>query len=189
MSDKLMPLQNKSSAQQIKFVKSEAKRLRRSNHKEHSHKYYLNYAARKLGYKSYDHLYEKFQADAREWRELGKAECSSRHFDGRRKYYYVTMHSFFEYSYFSHWTAWDDQGYELRAPSLMNPAWVIKLVRESLCEPLYIIHNEDECSRWALFWHGAALVDHDVITKRYVNFLESSRSYAHPRLRESIFEE
>jgi hypothetical protein len=182
MSGKYISLREQSASQQLKFVKSEAKRIKRLNGKNKPHKHYLNLVARKCGYSNYDQLFNKFKAELQEWRDRGKALCSSRTYDEARCYYFVTMHDTFEYSYFSHWTAWNDEGYELRAPSLMNPEWVIKFVRESLNEPLYIIHSKEEYIRWMFFWHGKALVDHDVITKNIITFLTPRRSYSHPRL-------
>lgn len=182
MSSKYLSILEQPASEQIKFVKSEAKRLRRLNGKDKPHKYYLNHIARKSGYDCYDQLSEKFKSEVQEYRDEAKHICSSRSFVTERRYYLVTMHSSFEYSYYSHWAGRDSEGYELRAPSLMNPEWVIKFVRESLQEPLFIIHSEDECFRWMWFWQGKALVDHDVITNNHLSFLTPSRSYSHPRL-------
>lgn len=182
MPTKYISRQELPASQQLKLVKSEAKQLRRTNHKDRNHKFYLNLVSRRYGYENYDALFLRFKEEVQNWRNKGRDLCESRRAEAHRSYYFVTMHDSFQYSYYSHWVGWDDEGYELRVPSQMSPKWVIEFVRESLREPLYIIHNEDEAFRWMWFWQGHALVDHDVITQKLDTFLLPSRSYSHPRL-------
>lgn len=183
MPSKYISRQELPASQQLKLVKREAKHLCKTNHKDRNHKFYLNLVSRKYGYENYDALLLKFKEELRNWQNKGRELCESRTADPHRSYYFVTMHDSFQYSYYSHWVAWDNEGYELRIPSQMNPAWVIEFVRESMREPLYIIHDMDEAFRWMWFWQGRALVDHDVITKKIKKFLLPSRSYSHPRLK------
>lgn len=173
-----------SAGRQVKRLKTEAKILRRKNDNDRSHKYYLNHLAIKYGYESYDELYSIFIDGIHTWRDRGKSSCLTRVFDLNRSYFYVTMHGDFEYSYYSHFEGYDEEGYELRAPSLVKPEWIVKLVRESLKEPLYIIHNKEEQARWVWFWKGHALVDHITIQKLLISICQPKRSYSKPRLKD-----
>lgn len=77
---------------------------------------------------------------------------------------------------------WQRQGYELRAASTVNPEWFIKLVRESLREPLYIIHDQDDCLRWMFSWKGKALIESNLAMKSFPFITIPKRSHSHTRL-------
>jgi hypothetical protein len=92
------------------------------------------------------------------------------------------MHDYFERSFYSHWVGWSDEGYELRVPSEVNPAWFLQFFRESKKETLYVIETKEDYKRWMLFWHGPALVECDFMLSEVPHFLNPEPSYSRPRL-------
>lgn len=186
MSITYTSLQNLPIFDQFRFIKAEAKRLHKLELKTQPYKSYLNRCARRCGYKSYDAFFAVFNTELARIRNQGKADCAQRCDDPDREYFYINMEEDFQYTFFSHWTGWDSEGYELRAVSLINPQYFIKLVRESLKEDLYIIHDKEDCRRWMFAWKGKALVDSAIAMSSLPSLSIPKRSYSHPRLNSDL---
>ena len=177
---KEISLKNQSLLEIIKVVKSEARQLQRIDTTK-KRKQSLNIVARKYGFDHYDDLQGRFQSEAKMYRERYRSHCLSRLHDPEKNYYFVTMHSDFQYSYFSHWVGWSSDGYELREPSHVNADIIERTFRDNDKE-LYVIHQKEEFHRWTLFWLGRALVEESVIVNGIRSFLEPSISYERPEV-------
>ncbi|KHK65878.1 glyoxalase superfamily protein [Pseudomonas frederiksbergensis] len=167
----------------LRKIKREAKVLRRTSQKTLRHRACLCIVAQRYGFESWETCYESFQEAFKSWRDQGKDLCAAALADERRSYYFVQMHDYFERSFFSHWVGWSDDGYELRVPSEVDPAWFIGAFRESNNETLYVIETKEDYKRWMLFWHGPALIECDLMLSQAPRFLSPEPSYSRPRLR------
>lgn len=162
-------------------IKREAKILKRSSQKTLRHKACLSIVARRHGFESWESCFKAFQNAFRSWRDQGRERCAAALADESKSYYFVELHNFFERSSFSHWVGWSDDGYELRAPSEVNPAWFFRFFRKDRMETLYVIETKEDYKRWTLFWHGPALVECDLMLSQAPRFLDPDPSYDHPR--------
>jgi hypothetical protein len=181
MSKLLAPLQP-LTPELLHKIKREAKLLKRKSQKTLRHRACLGIVARRYGFESWERCQESFQEAFKSWRDHRRDLCAAAFADKSRSYYFVQMHDDFERSYFSHWVGWSDDGYELRVPSKVNPAWFLHLFRESRAETLYVIETEEDYNRWTLFWHGPALVECDLMLSEEPRFLSPEPSYSRPRL-------
>lgn len=171
---------------QLSFVKSEARRLKKNPPPSligKRHKFILNIVAQKLGFSSYDDLYAKTKKIREESLIILKNESMLRMADQSRTYYYFSMNQRSTYSYYSHWVAYDDDGYELREASLVNPEFFMDFVRNEMSQPLYIVHNAKELCSWMVLWRGQALIDSKLMKKEFPTMLGPSRSWSRPRLK------
>lgn len=166
----------------LQKIKREAKVLKRQSQKTLRHRACLAIVARRYGFESWETCLESFQQAFKSWRDHGRDLCAAAQADDSRSYYFVQMHDYFERSWFSHWVGWSDDGYELRVPSKVKPAWFIRVFRESRKETLYVIETEEDYNRWTLFWHGPALVECDLMLSEVPHFLSPEPSYNRPRL-------
>ena len=169
-----------SISEQMKYVKEQAKRLQKRN--QHiKRKTSLNIISRNIGHRNYDDLLKKFQIDINNIINKEKESCSSRAPSKDKEYFFITMLDDYKYDYYSHWAGWDDEGYELRAASEVNPDFFVKLVRESLLESLFVIHSETEMWKWMYNWKGRALVDASIANQYMRRLSIATRSYSHPK--------
>ncbi|MCV4342261.1 hypothetical protein [Pseudomonas capsici] len=166
----------------LQKIKREAKILKRTSQKALRHKACLSIVARRYGFESWNSCFEAFKSAFISWRDHGKNLCAAAPADENKSYYFVQLHDFFERSFFSHWVGWSDDGYELRVPSQVNPAWFIKAFRETREETLYVIETKEDYKRWTLFWHGPALVESELMLSEVPRFLDAEPSYSRPRL-------
>ncbi|KPW31181.1 Unknown protein sequence [Pseudomonas syringae pv. apii] len=181
MSRSLAPSQP-LTPQLMQRIKREAKILKRKSQKTLRHRACLAIVARRYGFESWETCLKSFQEAFKSWRDHGKDLCATAPADEGHSYYFVQMHDYFERSCFSHWVGWSDDGYELRVPSKVNPAWFIRFFRESREETLYVIETEEDYQRWTLFWHGPALIECDLMLSKVLQFLSPEPSYNRPRL-------
>ncbi|MNJ28867.1 hypothetical protein D3C77_234180 [compost metagenome] len=181
MSRSLTPTQPLTT-ELLHKIKREAKILKRTSQKTLRHKACLSIVARRYGFESWETCFASFKGAFKSWRDHGKDLCAAALADESRSYYFVEMHDYFERSYFSHWVGWSDDGYELRVPSQVNPAWFIHVFRETKNETLYVIETKEDYKRWMLFWHGPALIACDLMMSEVPSFLSPEPSYRRPRL-------
>lgn len=181
MSISLSPAQH-LTPELLQKIKREAKALKRTSQKTLRHRACLSIVAQRYGFESWETCYKSFQGAFKSWRDHGRDFCAAALADENRSYYFVEMHDYFERSFFSHWAGWSDDGYELRVPSRVNPAWFIRVFRESRNEMLYVINTAEDYKRWMLFWHGPALIECDLMLSEVPHFLSPEPSYGHPRL-------
>ncbi|WP_233201197.1 hypothetical protein, partial [Chromobacterium alticapitis] len=84
---------------------------------------------------------------------------------------------------YSHWVAYDDDGYELREASLINPGFFMDFVRNEMRQPLCMVHNARELCQWMISWRGQALIDSALMKEKFPRMLGPSRSWSQPRLK------
>lgn len=168
--------------QQLEYVRTAAKRRKRQTNERH--KSALNSVARQLGYEGYDHLRQLIDAEFdRNDTTLFQASTGETP-DPARDYYFFTKTDM-ACSCYSHWTGWDQDGYELREASLIHPEFFIKLIRDTLQEPLHVIHDVEHLIGWMFRWKGKAVVDATLLREIFPSMAQPRRSYHHGRLPES----
>lgn len=171
----------------VKFVYREAKKARKKD-KSLSLCQHMEVYARDHGFNSLDHLQKDYTVRAIkasfETRRLVCAELLPN--DQHNSYYQFDIDTEDNsIGCYSHWTGYDEEGYELRAPSLIRGEIMIKNLRELLGQIAYVIEDLESLYQWRFVWGGLAVINAGLVETNplFRRILEPSRSYnpAHKR--------
>jgi len=172
----------------VKVIYREAKKARKKN-KSLTHCQYMELFARQRGFTSLDHLQKDYtvrsiQASF-ENRKLACSQLSPN--DSENNYYQFDLNKEDQsIGYYSHWAGYDEEGYELRAPSLIRGEILIKNFRELMGKEAYVIEDMESLYQWRFVWAGIAIVNANLIEDNvlFQRTREPSRSYnpAHKRI-------
>ncbi len=176
----------------VKAIYREAKQARKKDKSltlcQHKELY-----ARKYGFDSLDHLQKDYTIRALrasfENRRLACLQLKPN--DSLNDYYQFDIDEEDQsIGYYSHFMGYDDEGYELRSPSIIKGEILIKHFREDLDKEAYVIEDLESLYQWRFVWSGiaiinAGLVESNVLFKRT---LKPTRSHnpLHTRLTKEL---
>ena len=143
---------------------------------------YKELYARKYGFESLDHLQKDYTVRALkasfENRRLACAQLKPN--DKVNNYYQFDLDDEDQsIGYYSHWTGYDEEGYEMRAPSLIRAEVLIENFRNHMGKEAYVIEDMESLYQWRFVWGGIAIINANLVESNalFQRTLEPSRSY------------
>lgn len=177
---------SKSPRNLVKFVQRHARASKKQD-QSLSYCQQLESLSKRLGYRNYNAL--KSDDIARKLRcafETRRNFCANLLPDDTNNDYYQfhVSNDGRSVGYYSHWTGYDSEGYELREPSIIRGEILIKAFREELGADAYVIEDVESLYQWLFVWRGYAIINSQIAenTPSFAHRLEPSRS-TNPRHR------
>ncbi|MCG9680876.1 hypothetical protein [Vibrio sp. Isolate24] len=164
----------------LKVVSREAKKARQLD-KSLSLCQHMELRAKAHGFRSLDHLQKDYTVRAMKANfEARRLACAARQpNDDLNCYYQFDIDKATNtIGYFSHFTDYDDDGYELRAPSLIGGEVMAKDIRKLMKKEAYVIEDMESLYQWRFVWGGIAIINAELVNNNplFKRTLEPSRS-------------
>ena len=164
----------------VKAVYREAKKARRKD-RSLSLCQHMEICAKKFGYNGLDHLQKDYAVRAiKSSLERRRLACAELLPDDRLNSYYQfdINNEDASMGYYSHWAGYDEEGYELRVPSLIRGEILIKIFRETMGRIAYVIEDLESLYQWRFVWGGLAVINAELVETNplFQEALEPSRS-------------